>query len=1526
MKKLLVKKINRMGFRRLLVVTFSVGILLLALISAFVTSAVSTRSVSERLEQEGMSLTETAGERSRVALLYLSKTDAKYVADGMLGFPDLKEVSIFDDEKKLLYSTSESVDRSEGHDVWTDKASLVSETRDHWSYVSPVYTGTRLENESSFLMRDAQAELVGYVRVILGKETLKKMEFDIFSYNLLISFTLSALLLAILLAITNRITNPIRELAGIMRRAEEGEKDVRATVKGTRDIVEMETAFNKMLDVLDIREQELKDTRDLALEAARIKGEFAANVSHELRTPLNGVLGMLELLNDMGLNDKQTEYIDIASNSAESLLKLIDDILDFSKIDSGKLDSEEVTFNLDSLLEEIIVLLSTQAQRKDIDLAYLLSPLTPRTLELDKGKLRQVLINLVGNALKFTEQGEVGIEVSVNQRPEGHAELLFKVTDTGIGMSDQARGRIFEAFSQADGSTTRKYGGTGLGLAISKQIVQFMGGTIGADSEPGKGSQFWFTVPLTEPVTGPEVIPERIPGCEKLRVLIIDDSGLNRRYLGGMFDRLGIPYDTAERGAVALDKLRLSAANKEECHLVILDEVMPGLKGSDLAHLLANEPTLANTKILMMLNRVNPTYEEHHNLNVAGFLPKPVMFKDLNVKLQSLYHRKVSSYKPPLTVVKESVAACKIKTFEGNKVLIVEDNRANQQVAYGMLERLGCKSSFVNNGLEALELLSRETFNLVLMDCHMPEMDGYEATSQIRRLESETARVPILAMTANVQKGESEKCLAVGMNDYLSKPLKLESLRTTLGKWLDVKEAVTAQAETGASGNSNEQRGPGEGEAPKADGNDVLNEQVYRELRQQIGSALPTMVKVFLDDIPSYIRSLKDAIKVKDTQAYADFAHSIRSAASNFGANRLCKICAEIETKGRAGISDGMAGNLDKVIAECSLLEIALEQKIGPEGRNDGEDQSFDLLYGISESHAYDHVKPRLLIVDDDRGMRFAMRKVLEKDGYRVDHVNNGHQALAYCERFLPDLVLMDAIMPEMDGFKACSEIQALNGGKQVPILIITALNDETSIGRAFAAGATDYISKPVNFAVLRKRIARILQASRAEKYVLKLAYNDTLTGLPNRTLFTEQLSKTLEEVADQNMAAILFLDLDRFKLVNDTYGHDAGDLLLKVVAERLQRCIRQGDMVSRFGGDEFTIVLNKIKSFSAVEKIASKIHATLSRPFVFLGKEMHVSTSIGISLYPNDGEEIGILLKNADIAMYRAKEKGNCYEFYEKKMEVDIARRLGIETDLRGAITRGEMVVYYQPQEDLKTGELIGMEALVRWQHPVRGLVSPFEFIPLAEETGQIFELGEYVMKTACLQLKKWLDKGQSPIRMAVNLSGRQLESGDIVARVAETLHETGLPAQYLELEITESTIMQNAEEVIETLVLLKKMGVKLAVDDFGTGYSSLNYLKKFPIDLLKIDRAFVSNITNDKVDGDIVTTIIMLAHSLGVKVIAEGVETELQKKYLLGKKCDYMQGYYLGKPVPADEFEKEFLGINQATIQIPPKNITPS
>lgn len=1506
------KWINRIGFRRLLILTFSIGIILMVLASTLVTSYLSGKPVEKRLIQDGMNLATLFSEQSRVPLLYRSESDAELVSQALLSFPDVKAVGIFDSQHKPLYSSFDAQDKDrlqsqslpgqpehlletdgtwyfwDRNKPWSDQPVLELETQSAWYFVALVYTGTQADNGSAFLTEAVAPELVGYVRVQVGKQSLRRMQADIFRYNLLVSIVLAVGLLLILRAIAGQITKPINRLAEAMERARGGEKEIRAQIEGTREIIKMERAFNAMMDVLDARENDLLVARDIALEAARVKGEFAANVSHELRTPLNGVLGMLELLGEMGLASKQKEYVEIASGSAEALLLLIDDILDFSKMDSGKMQLVTEEFGLSGMLEELVFMLGLQAQKKDIDLAYIIDPDIPSLLTGDSGRIRQILINLLGNALKFTLQGEVGVEVSIVSRSAETIELRFEVTDTGIGMTDEAQARIFEAFSQADGSTTRKYGGTGLGLAISRQLVHLLDGTIGVESVLGQGSIFWFTVKFPAVET---VLPDPIV-MQDIKVLVVDDSHLNQRYIEHLLQTMQLSCEVVATGADALAKLRRASAQGVPFDVALIDEVMPGMKGTDLAHFIVSDPAIISTRVIMMVNRANPTFDNTRKLNLAGVLAKPVKRNELATLIDVIPIRIIKRQQQPITELPQDTG---IAFFGGKKILVVEDNRANQQVAIGMLERLGCRASLANTGREALTLITRESFDLVLMDCHMPEVDGYEATAQIRQMEASDQRLLIVAMTANVQRDESEKCLAVGMDDYLPKPLKLETLRNKLKKWLPVTEYRVGGNDGGAQGTELAQT-------------NMIDREIYNALRNDIGSAFSTLVQGFLDDLPDYIRSLKDAVSVRDCHAFADVAHSIRGSAGNFGARRLVGYCQQLETLGREQQIEGADRLLGTIVDECGLLYQFFEQHTRGEAIEADEPETNEASAEIVDHEHADVARQRVLIVDDDRGMRFAMRKVLEDEGCRVDEVSSGEQALMYCERFLPDLVLMDAIMPGIDGFEACMQIQTIPGGRNMPVLMITSLNDEMSIGRAFASGATDYIPKPVNFAVLRKRILRLLQAATAEKHVRKLAYNDTLTGLPNRALFTEKLSEVIADHTQDAMTALLFLDLDRFKLVNDALGHDAGDLLLRVVAERLQGCVRQNDFVSRFGGDEFTIILHRVKSYKVVESIAEKIHQTLSRPFVFLGKEMHVSASIGISLYPYDGKDIGTLLKNADIAMYRAKDRGDHFAFYEEKMEADVARRLGLENDLRGATQRNEMELYYQPQEDLATGEIIGMEALIRWNHPNRGLVNPMEFIPLAEETGQILELGDWVMETACRQAKTWLDQG-SRMRVAVNIAARQLDNGDLAERTAAVLERTGLPPQYLELEITESTIMMNAEAVIGTLEELKRMGIKLAIDDFGTGYSSLSYLKRFPIDLLKIDRAFVSDITTDKADADIVTTIINLAHNLGVKVIAEGVEEEVQKAYLQSKGCDFIQGYLLGKPVPAQEFEKTFL-----------------
>jgi len=431
-----------------------------------------------------------------------------------------------------------------------------------------------------------------------------------------------------------------------------------------------------------------------------------------------------------------------------------------------------------------------------------------------------------------------------------------------------------------------------------------------------------------------------------------------------------------------------------------------------------------------------------------------------------------------------------------------------------------------------------------------------------------------------------------------------------------------------------------------------------------------------------------------------------------------------------------------------------------------------------------------------------------------------------------------------------------------------------------------------------------------AEKRVHQLAYVDSLTGRPNRTKFNEHMDTLLADTARKDKQfALLFLDLDNFKLVNDTLGHEAGDLLLKYVAERLSGCVRKGDLVARFGGDEFCVVLDGVRSYEMVRNIAEKIHDHLKRPFVFLGREMLLSTSIGIAVYPEHGQDAVALLKAADMAMYHAKRSQRGYGFYEPHLESDNLERLELENDLRNAIARDELILYYQPQENLADGQITGLEALIRWQHPKRGLVSPAEFIYLAEETGLINDIGHWVLCTICDQLNDWIDRGFEAPRVAINLSARQLANRNLVATFGEIITDSRLPPDRIEFEITESTIMERPDEMIEMLKQLKAMGTRLAIDDFGTGYSSLSYLKRFPLDYIKIDRAFVSDVMSNRIDADIVRTIIALAKALEVQVIAEGVETLQQRQFLREHNCHYAQGFLLSKPVPTAEIERRFL-----------------
>ena len=691
----------------------------------------------------------------------------------------------------------------------------------------------------------------------------------------------------------------------------------------------------------------------------------------------------------------------------------------------------------------------------------------------------------------------------------------------------------------------------------------------------------------------------------------------------------------------------------------------------------------------------------------------------------------------------------------------------------------------------------------------------------------------------------------------------------------------------------------------------------------------------------------------------------------------------------------------------------------------------------------------RILVVDDDASGRRLTRATLKKAGFDVTEAADGQEALESMRNGLPDLVLMDVSMPVMDGFTACAELRKLPGGGRVPVVMMTGLDDVDSIERAFEVGATDFITKPMNWVILAHRVRYMLRASMAinhlnqnqrrlsnaqrigemgdwvwdvrrdrivpseqawrifghdapdtsmqgdgfmamlhpedsdrvrtaceraiangdafaiehriiqssgvlrhvhqqvevieydatgravqlagavhditrrkdnEDQIRRLAYFDTLTGLPNRLLFTEQLQKALANAERQNeQVAVLFVDLDHFKRVNDTLGHSAGDELLRIVSTRLAQSVRPLDSISRsagerenssiarLGGDEFIVMLSELHGASDAAIVARRLVTALTEPVTIQGTEFYVSASVGIAMYPYDGAEIDTLLMNADTAMYRAKEAGRGgFQFYDRSMNARALERLVMETMLRRALERHEFVLHYQPRIALATGQIVGAEALIRWQHPERGLVSPREFITLAEETSLVIPIGEWALAEVCRQAKAWLNEGVVAVPVAVNLASTHLREHNLPDLVARMLEKHALPPMYLEIEVTESILMADPELSYATAKRLNELGVHLSIDDFGTGYSSLSYLKRLPIAALKIDQSFVRDLASDPDDAAIITAIIAMAHTLKLKVIAEGVETEAQRVFLKTHGCDEFQGYLMSRPVEADEFAR--------------------
>jgi diguanylate cyclase (GGDEF)-like protein len=563
--------------------------------------------------------------------------------------------------------------------------------------------------------------------------------------------------------------------------------------------------------------------------------------------------------------------------------------------------------------------------------------------------------------------------------------------------------------------------------------------------------------------------------------------------------------------------------------------------------------------------------------------------------------------------------------------------------------------------------------------------------------------------------------------------------------------------------------------------------------------------------------------------------------------------------------------------------------------------------------------KPAILIIDDDEQIRSLLNDLLSAEN-DCTTVGSAEEALAVLKSINFSLVISDINMGGISGLELVPRVL-----EQSPDTVVVMISGQQTIDfaiEAMRAGAFDYITKPLDLRHVKTAVLRALshhellrQKRRNENHledlvkertaeVEHLAYHDSLTDLPNRVLFLDRCAQALATAhRNQNLLAVMLVSLDRFKKVTESLGHAAGDVLLTEAAARLQCSVAEGDTVARFDGDEFALLTHVGET---LPEVALAISEAFKNPFQLGGQEVYVTTSIGISLFPFNGEDSGTILRNAGAALYRAKKKGgNNYQFYAADMNAQAVKRLALETSLRRAVENKEFITYYQPVVNLASGEVAGFEALIRWQHPEMGLLLPGHFIGLAEDTGLILDLGDFVMRTACMQARAWQDADFGRLRMAVNVSARQFQQKDFLERLVEILSDTRLDPTCLELELTETSMMESAELAARLLARIRRLGVKVAIDDFGTGYSSLSYLKRLPIDTVKLDRSFVIGATTDPDDAALVMAIVTLSHNLKLKVIAEGVETKEQESLLRLLRCDEAQGHLFGKPMPPEVLE---------------------